>query len=301
MEELRERGIIHITTVTDPRVMGYHVIAMVGLRLDPSCGVAEVAAELAALPGAFYVVLVSGRYNVVMELYCADMDALAEIMDSRLKAIPGIVGIEVFPYLRLHYRFPAFDAAWRKRESGAERRSAPLGPSHVDQTDRRIITILHEDGRASLRAIGREIGISESQVRRRVGRLTSSGALRIMALTVPGGVGFHTAAFVAISVDPGESIEATATALAELPAVIYVAICAGEFDIFSEVVCPNQEDLLRVLDRDIRALPGIRRAEPWMHIQLHYRSVQPSDIEFDEASRAGRHDDPVPATHLSEV
>jgi Lrp/AsnC family transcriptional regulator for asnA, asnC and gidA len=278
VDQLRERGVIHITTVVDPRIMGYTVIALLGVRIDPALGIEDVTARLAEIPGAFYVAMVSGRFNVVMELYCADMEALGRALNERIRPIRGVTSVEVFPYLRLHYRFPAFEAAWQKDVSSPGGMSARLGPADVDEMDRRIIAILYEDGRASFRSVGRRLGVSESQVRRRVGRLTDSGALRIMALTVPAGVGFHTAAFVMISVRPGESIEATAARLARLPAIIYVAICAGDFEILAEVVCTDHEELLRVLDAEIRSLPGIRKVEPWLHIRLHYRIVRPSEF-----------------------
>lgn len=278
VEQLRARGVIHITTVVDPQVMGYQLIALLGIRVDPSYAITEVADLLATVPGAFYVAMVSGRFNVVVELYCTDAEGLITALDQFVRPIAGITSIEIFPYLRLQYRFPAFDAAQRKTAGSHRGMSARLRSADISDTDKRIIAVLYEDGRASFRAVARELGISEAQVRRRVTGLIDAGALRIMALTVPAGVGFHTAAFVMISIEPGSSVEATATLLSELPAVVYVAICAGSFDILVEAMCTDREELLRLLDQDIRQLPGVRDVETSLHMRLHYRVVRPSEF-----------------------
>ena len=75
-------------------------------------------------------------------------------------------------------------------------------PSRVvlDETDRRIITVLQEDGRRAYGAIAVEVGLSEAAVRRRVQRLRDSGALEIVAVTDPLQFGCHREAMVGINV-----------------------------------------------------------------------------------------------------
>ena len=276
VHELRTNGVIEITTVADPQLMGYGLIAIVGVRVDPREPISDVAARLAHVTGAFYVIVVTGRFNVLVELSCVDTDELLATVDAEICGISGVTAIEILPYLRLHYQNPAFDAATRKARS-ASRDGHP--PVRFDGVDREIITRLHDDGRAPFQTIARELGVSESQVRTRVKRMVASEALRIMAITVPRGVGFETVALIGVSVGSGAEIERVAAELARRPSIIYVAICAGRFDILAEAVCTDREALLSLLDREVRRLPGIARVEPWIYLQLHYRSVQPARAE----------------------
>ncbi|HWC86694.1 MAG TPA: Lrp/AsnC family transcriptional regulator [Solirubrobacteraceae bacterium] len=271
--ELRESEVIDITTVADPKVMGYGVIAMVGVRVAPEQRVSEVAQRLAGVTGSFYVAVVTGRYNVLVEISCVDTDDLLSVVDAELANVPGVSGFEIIPYLRLAYQNPAFEAAARKAPGSDSVRRAPVS---FDDTDRQIIALLHGDGRIPYQTMAREIGVSESQVRARVRRMVDSGAVRIMALTIPRGVGFTTVALIGINVTAELQVQPTAGQLAELPSVVYVVICAGRFDLLAEVVCTSHEDLLGLLDAQIRTLPGVARTEPWIYLKLHYRSVQPA-------------------------
>jgi len=48
----------------------------------------------------------------------------------------------------------------------------------LDKTDRQIILILKDDGRAGYSDIGKKIGLSEGAVRKRIKTLTDSGVIR---------------------------------------------------------------------------------------------------------------------------
>jgi Lrp/AsnC family transcriptional regulator for asnA, asnC and gidA len=54
-----------------------------------------------------------------------------------------------------------------------------------------------------------------------------------------------------------------------------VVACAGRFDIFVEAVCRNSEDVMRLVDTEIRTLTGVARTELLLCLDLYYRAVQP--------------------------
>jgi DNA-binding Lrp family transcriptional regulator len=273
VNELRAAGVIEITTVADPRLMGYSLIALVGVCVHSGDGLAATARLLSQISGAFYVVVVTGRYNILVELSCVDTDQLLAVIDDEILAVPGVTSVEVLPYLRLHYQNPAFEAATRK-----SRNHGPADHPEVkfEGIDREIISRLHDDGRTPFQTMARDLGVSESQIRARVRRLTSSQAVRVMALTIPRGVGFETVALAGLNVTPGVPIEAVANRLSALPSIIYVAICSGRFDILAEVVCTDRQALLDLLDHDVRTVEGVSGAESWIYLDLLYRSVQPA-------------------------
>ena len=274
LPELEARGAVRITTVGDPYLMGYRVIANVGVRVDGSRPVTEIAQELAAGRRAFYVTVVTGRYNIMVELSCVDNDDLLETIEHDVAAVPGVAGYEVHPYMRLHFQNPSFEAARAKPPQH------PAAPEHLefDRIDREIISRLSDNGRTPYQTIARDLGISDSQVRQRVRRMVDAGALRVMALAIPSAVGFDTTALIGVTTLPGASVEQVANRLAQLPAVIYVVITGGQFQLHVEVACTDGEDLLNLLETQMRDLAGIASLEPWTYLRLYYRTVRPVEL-----------------------
>lgn len=136
----------------------------------------------------------------------------------------------------------------------------------LDDVSKAIIGQLQEDGRRSYSAIGQAVGLSEAAVRQRVQRLTESGVMQIVAVTDPMHVGFTRACMVGITVD-GDA-EEVADQLAAIPEVEYLVVCAGSFDILAEVVAEDDDNLLEVLHRKIRALSGVRTTETFVYLHL---------------------------------
>jgi len=140
----------------------------------------------------------------------------------------------------------------------------------IDDVTKQIIEELQQDGRRSYAALAKSVGLSEAAVRQRVQRLIDTGVMQVVAVTDPLQVGFHRQAMVGLRVE-GDLI-AVADRLAEIDEVDYVVLTAGSFDILLEVVCEDDEHLLRLLSERIRRLPGIRDAETFVYLRLTKQS-----------------------------
>src|SRR6187401_976279 len=97
---LIERGIMQVVGVTDPLKLGFHQMAMIGIRCE-SDKLIEVAEHLAAMPEVDYVVITAGSYDLLIETVCEDNEALLVFLAERLRAIDGVRDTETFVYLRL--------------------------------------------------------------------------------------------------------------------------------------------------------------------------------------------------------
>jgi Lrp/AsnC family transcriptional regulator, regulator for asnA, asnC and gidA len=139
-------------------------------------------------------------------------------------------------------------------------------PAVLDRINRTIIEQLQEDGRRSYAAIAKQIGLSEAAVRQRVQRLLDSGVMQVVAVTDPLTVGFNRQAM--IGVRAGGDLREVASKLAQMPEVDYVVITSGRFDILIEVVCEDDEQLLRLLNDDIRTVDGVRDTETLVYLRL---------------------------------
>ena len=146
---------------------------------------------------------------------------------------------------------------------------ATNGPKAVviDDVSKAIIEQLQVDGRKSYAEIGKAVGLSEAAVRQRVQKLTESGVMQIVAVTDPMQLGFYRQAMIGVRCT-GDT-RAVADKLAAMPAVDYVVLTAGTFDILAEVVCENDLDLITMLNSEIRTLEGVLSTETFVYLKLH--------------------------------
>jgi Lrp/AsnC family transcriptional regulator for asnA, asnC and gidA len=139
-------------------------------------------------------------------------------------------------------------------------------PIALDDVSKAIIEQLQEDGRRSYAAIGKAVGLSEAAVRQRVQRLTDSGVMQIVAVTDPVQVGFKRQAMIGIKCT-GDSY-ALSEQLSAIDAIDYVVLTAGSFDVVVEVVCEDDEQLLRILNKQIRSLDAVTSTETLVYLKL---------------------------------
>lgn len=136
----------------------------------------------------------------------------------------------------------------------------------LDEVSKGIIEQLQEDGRRSYAEIGKAVGLSEAAVRQRVQKLTDAGVMQVVAVTDPLQLGFYRQAMIGIRVT-GDTTR-VAEALGDIPAVDYVVLTAGSFDVLAEVVCESDEDLIELLNHRIRAISGVASTETFVYLKL---------------------------------
>jgi Lrp/AsnC family transcriptional regulator for asnA, asnC and gidA len=139
--------------------------------------------------------------------------------------------------------------------------------AQLDDVSKAIIEQLQEDGRRSYAEIGKAVGLSEAAVRQRVQKLTDTGVMQVVAVTDPMQLGFYRQAMIGLRCS-GDTRK-IADKLAAMPAVDYVVLTAGSFDIMAEVVCESDEDLINLLNEQIRKLEGVVSTETFVYLRLH--------------------------------
>jgi len=144
----------------------------------------------------------------------------------------------------------------------------PAGkPVQLDDVSKKIIEQLQSDGRRSYAEIGKAVGLSEAAVRQRVQKLTEAGVMQVVAVTDPMQLGFYRQAMIGIRASGDTRV--LADQLAAIPAVDYVVLTAGSFDILAEVVCEDDDELLTLLNLKIRNLEGVASTETFVYLKLH--------------------------------
>jgi Lrp/AsnC family transcriptional regulator for asnA, asnC and gidA len=103
VQKLTEAGVLQIVAVTDPLKLGFSRQAMIGIRCVGDS--AQVADAIAKIPSVDYVVLTAGSFDIMAEVVCEDDDQLIELLNGKIRSLPGVISSETFVYLRLHKQF----------------------------------------------------------------------------------------------------------------------------------------------------------------------------------------------------
>jgi Lrp/AsnC family transcriptional regulator for asnA, asnC and gidA len=146
------------------------------------------------------------------------------------------------------------------------------GPA-LDDLDKGIIRCLQLDGRRPYAQIGRELKVPEATVRQRAERLISRGVVQVVGVTDPLAMGFQQPALIGLKVDASK-LEQIAEKIAALDEVTYLVVTAGRFDLMCEVVCEDNEHLMRVLTEDLAKIRGIRSTETMVELRFVKESYQ---------------------------
>jgi Lrp/AsnC family transcriptional regulator, regulator for asnA, asnC and gidA len=95
---LCDDNILQVAGITNPLGLGFEAEAMVGIR---TAGSPEpVANEISTWHEADYVVITAGRFDILVELLCADRRELLDLT-NRIRGLEDVVSTETFLYLEL--------------------------------------------------------------------------------------------------------------------------------------------------------------------------------------------------------
>ncbi len=141
----------------------------------------------------------------------------------------------------------------------------------MDELDRRIISLLQMDGRASNAKIAREVGVSEGTVRRRLRRLIQEDVVKVIAVPNLEKLGYATTALIGLQTGPGKS-DAVAEEIAKLEEAHYVAITTGAYDVFIWAGLESAESLGTFLRTKIGTIEGVQRTETFVNLAIKKRT-----------------------------
>jgi Lrp/AsnC family transcriptional regulator for asnA, asnC and gidA len=97
---LVDLGYLKVVAVTNPLMMGKRTMSMIGIRTDGR-KMMEVANKIAKFDEVVYIVATSGRYDLMIEVFCADHEDLLNFMTEKLAKVDGVRETESFIYLKI--------------------------------------------------------------------------------------------------------------------------------------------------------------------------------------------------------
>jgi len=99
VQRLVDSGVMQIVAVTDPMQLGFARQAMIGIRCTGDT--TKVADQLAQIDAVDYVVLTAGTFDAIVEVVCEDDAELLDLLNTEIRAVPGVTATETLVYLKL--------------------------------------------------------------------------------------------------------------------------------------------------------------------------------------------------------
>ena len=129
----------------------------------------------------------------------------------------------------------------------------------LDDTDRRILSVLQHDARASMRSISEEAGVSLGTVSNRVRRLEESGVIRGYTVMLdPEKAGWELTVVIGLRIQKGRLIEIQEK-IAKDSRVYGVYDVTGDFDSMVIARARDRSDL-DDLSKNVMSVDGVERS-----------------------------------------
>ncbi|HID33120.1 MAG TPA: Lrp/AsnC family transcriptional regulator [Anaerolineae bacterium] len=92
---LIEKGVMQIVGLIDPLRMGYDAPAIIGVNVQ-NADIDDVARAIARFPEVSYLIMVSGGYDLIVEVICKDRGHFIQFLNQKLRKIPGVAQTQSF-------------------------------------------------------------------------------------------------------------------------------------------------------------------------------------------------------------
>ena len=99
VRKLTEARVIDVVAVTNPLMLGFDTMAIIGVQTDSS--LQAIADEVAGWDEVSYLVIAAGSFDLLVEVVCADNQHLLALI-RRLREVDGVRSTETFMYLELY-------------------------------------------------------------------------------------------------------------------------------------------------------------------------------------------------------
>ncbi|MEC1376237.1 Lrp/AsnC family transcriptional regulator [Heyndrickxia oleronia] len=131
----------------------------------------------------------------------------------------------------------------------------------IDDTDRKIMELLTDNGRMSYADIGKQLNLSRVAVRERVNQLMNNGVIeKFTAVINSEKVGKHVSAFFEVDCEPAFLVE-VAQKLAEHQSVASCYQMTGPSTLHMHVLVDDFSSLENFINNELYGLQGITRVE----------------------------------------
>jgi len=222
------------------------VTAIIELYVDDPKALPEVEAAVCKFDEVFSAYGTTRRPEIIVNCRARSPRELNDIVMRMAKEIPHLGQMRTLPILDLGRYSTTLGAL------GMPERKPPVEGDVGEQ----LIRLLQEDGRQSVSALSRQLGLSVTATRYRMEQLLKRPGVSIGLVCESQAAGFTTWFDVRISVAPAH-LEAALDRFSEHDGVRVVAHLAGEENLNLFLVMQTLEEVDDFVRDEIRPLPGL--------------------------------------------
>lgn len=132
----------------------------------------------------------------------------------------------------------------------------------MDTIDRKILSLLQNDGRLTVTELADRVGLSLSPCHRRVRALEKSGVIKdYRARLDPAALGLKFSAIVFVTLREGDrrAVSAFEAAVSDVLQVVEAKRLFGDPDYLLQVLVTDLQEFQALYDATLSALPGVQR------------------------------------------
>ena len=139
----------------------------------------------------------------------------------------------------------------------------PRAKADLDRIDRKILSILRDEGRLTVNELANRVGLSSSPCWSRVRHLEEIGVIKNYAAVIDHvAIGLKDIVFIEVTLDKHDDkvLARFGDALAKIPEVIEANLVTGDYDYLVKVAVESTAGYERFLREKLYRLPGIRHS-----------------------------------------
>lgn len=98
---MKQASMLRIVAIADPMAVNYKADAMLGIKIGATSTPRKVAERLTPHPAVVYMLWVSGRFDLLVEIVCDDDDGLTRFLETHVFGADDIASVEVMSGLEM--------------------------------------------------------------------------------------------------------------------------------------------------------------------------------------------------------
>ncbi|MCP3967243.1 MAG: Lrp/AsnC family transcriptional regulator [Lentisphaerae bacterium] len=100
LKKLSESGDFRITATVNPESVSNRQLVLLGVNIAASRELRKIAEQISNLPDVDAVMITSGRYDIIIEVWLEVKTGLIRFIDEELSSVEGIVSTESFMVMK---------------------------------------------------------------------------------------------------------------------------------------------------------------------------------------------------------
>jgi len=266
IENLVSSGDLIFTALTDLKALGYPIHCFCYLHVNHMKW-KEIGNALCQIPYIHFACFCIGFANFFIRGDFSSIEHLKNFIENDLGKIAGIESVDTaIEYEELKRTYYRIEDPYLHIETPHF-----LGGIIINEIDRKLISCLQINSRASLKELAHFVGVSSVTVHRRIKELTNSGLLQ--PTVIPGNIAYDSSmrCNISIQTEPSE-VRPIAESLCTYPETVYVGLLSSPNQVFVGVHTPSIQDFSNFMVDKISKTKGILKIEFLVHLNLLKRT-----------------------------